>query len=592
MGPSTFGISDGFGGFGPGDLPDHGSDASFGGDLGPNFGSRMEQPTWSEQPLDPVQEELPDVRPSFAPPAPEQTDQMAELCRKLAQEVQELRSQAENDSSKEEVEALRRRVKELEAQDVSAKKDSTISSLREANMQLQAELDQRGLELSAIRKRALEAERRLSEKDEVFQDTCQRLLDAQRRIAQLEDDLAGQVEVQQSLENRLQGAKALNTATELELKQVRHALGSVTGLDSETRRSNVPYGFPGGDQRPPSPSVSQADELASSMAEKASRLEVDYGGHTGAYLPRSSLQTWKLTPRVRQPGALLRRPASHVIALNTAAHFRQLLGEAQGILYEDHQVLLSMNFHPLQQAGPRQKIHFEVSVSNRGAHPIHDVRLQPAETSNVHPRCFDVQLAPQGASTLWPTTALRFQGSIEVFGVDDIGPQVDLSYLQPDSQSLRARLRLPFTSRFLQVAPKTSPARWDELVHTEVACVCELRKSLVAACTSAWQALEMGGALKCIPGDRFKGHASEIAWPKRQLIAASDEFQFQFSSFIQLISEAWLAFLEPYLLDASKPLEASHAVELLLHVELGLPDTVEARHLDLFGSEQLDAASD
>ena len=29
---------------------------------------------------------------------------------------------------------------------------------------------------------------------QVFQDTCQRLLDAQRRIAQLEDDLAGQVE--------------------------------------------------------------------------------------------------------------------------------------------------------------------------------------------------------------------------------------------------------------------------------------------------------------------------------------------------------------------------------------------------------------
>lgn len=50
----------------------------------------MEQPTWSEQPLDPVQEELPDVRPSFAPPAPEQTDQMAELCRKLAQEARDI----------------------------------------------------------------------------------------------------------------------------------------------------------------------------------------------------------------------------------------------------------------------------------------------------------------------------------------------------------------------------------------------------------------------------------------------------------------------------------------------------------------------
>ena len=59
-------------------------------------------------------------------------------------------------------------------------------------------------------------------------------------------------------------------------RQVRHALESVSGLDSETRRpvgfiwkekasrirttrrSNVPYGFPGG-QRPHSPSVNQAE---------------------------------------------------------------------------------------------------------------------------------------------------------------------------------------------------------------------------------------------------------------------------------------------------------------------------------------------
>ena len=32
-------------------------------------------------------------------------------------------------------------------------------------------------------------------------------------------------------------------------------------------------------------------------------------------------------------------------------------------------------------------------------------------------------VSAQGTSTLWPTTALRFQGSLEVYGVDDIGPQ-------------------------------------------------------------------------------------------------------------------------------------------------------------------------
>ena len=123
------------------------------------------------------------------------------------------------------------------------------------------ELDQRSLDLAASRKRALEAERLLAEKDEarphhpvsaglfngfqwfsivfqwisrpsstsrgaacsrelwqVFSDTCQRLLDAQRRIAQLEDELTTQAELQQSLESRLQGAKAQQTSSELEVR--------------------------------------------------------------------------------------------------------------------------------------------------------------------------------------------------------------------------------------------------------------------------------------------------------------------------------------------------------------------------------------
>eukprot|EP00435_Cladocopium_sp_Y103_P024525 s2683_g6.t1 len=166
-----------------------------------------------------------------------------------------------------------------------------------------------------------------------------------------------------------------------------------------------------------------------------------------------------------------------------------------------------------------------VSTVPGGGHPIHDVRLHPAET---HGRRGRLQLEPQGTGTLWPTTALRFQGSLEVYGVDDIGPQVDLSYLQPDSQSLRARLRIPFTSRFLGSGiSKSLAARWESADawiklrcftsrvrmerHSDflqncpellkVACVCELRPSLSsAAAFDVWQALEMGGALKCLPG--------------------------------------------------------------------------------------------
>jgi len=123
-------------------------------------------------------------------------DHMAELCRKLALEVQHLKSQAETTSELElKLQAAQRRIQELEAQDTDkSKDDAVVSALRDANMQMQAELDQRGFDLAAARKRALEAERQLAEKDEVFSDICQRLLDAQRRIAQLEDQLVKEAE--------------------------------------------------------------------------------------------------------------------------------------------------------------------------------------------------------------------------------------------------------------------------------------------------------------------------------------------------------------------------------------------------------------
>lgn len=309
-------------------------------------------------------------------------DHMAELCRKLALEVQQLKSQADNNSDAEQkLQVAERRIEELEAQETQSKHDAALSSLREANMQLQAELDRRNLDLAAARQRALEAERLLAEKDEVFSDTCQRLLDAQRRIAQLEDQVNKETEVQQSLESRLQGAKAQQTVTELELKQVKHALGSVAGIGIETRRSNVPYSsFPGGEGVLLRPTVNQADELASSMPEKTFRRETEELPSLPS-VRRSSLETWQQTPRMwMPPGALLRRPASYEIALVTAAYFRELLGKKQGVLYEDHQVVLSLNFLPPRDESARRKLYFEVLISNRGGHPVHDVRLHPAET--------------------------------------------------------------------------------------------------------------------------------------------------------------------------------------------------------------------
>ncbi|CAJ1356968.1 unnamed protein product, partial [Effrenium voratum] len=211
-------------------------------------------------------------------------------------------------------------------------------------MQLQSELDARCADLANMRKRAQEAERRLAEKDEVFSETCQRLLDAQQRVAQLEEDLAAQAEVEKSLQQRLEGAREQQTAKEVELRQVRHALSSAAGWSTDTvRRSNVPYGSTSILAR-----VNQADELASSFTEASRRSEEDLPPTQPASLARSSAETWAQTPRIWQPlGALVRRlPPSHDLALKAAAHFRELLGKPQGILYEDHQVVLALKVSP------------------------------------------------------------------------------------------------------------------------------------------------------------------------------------------------------------------------------------------------------
>lgn len=481
---------------------------------------------------------------SEAAEAEEGGSRLRQLCERLQAEVEELKGQLQSSNSKE-LKAAQKRIKELERQQQRQEgqdsRDLTISALRETNMQTQAELDRRGLDLAAARRKAVEVEKRLSEKEEVFSDTCQRLVEAQQRVAQLEGELTHQREVETSLQNRLQGARAQQTVAEVELRQARHALSSATGLESDLQRRSVPYGSgsfaprPSADLQAPdlNLSVSQADELASTVsAEKApqSRFisadpESTREMPKAAPLPRSSPQTWMETPRIWQPvGALVRRlPPSHELTLRTSSHFRDLLLKQQGILYEDQQVLLALRSRvaPSTSTSSRRTIEFEATLSNRSGHQIHDVKLQPAADAHSVASRFDLQLQVRGresaghsSSMLWPQHQLHFDGKLEVFGVvdsSDGGPQVDLSYLLPDNQALRARLRLPLGATRLMapapskpLAPLKALQLWDapEFQHTEVSCICQLRTSLAGrmGAFAVWQALELGGALKCLPG--------------------------------------------------------------------------------------------
>jgi len=501
-----------------------------------NFGKAPAAPESGT--VDPAAEEV----DSEAAEGEEGGSRLRQLCDRLQAEVEELKGQLQSSNSKE-LKAAQKRIKELERQlqrqEGQDSRDLTISALRETNMQMQAELDRRGLDLAAARRKAVEAEKRLSEKEEVFSDTCQRLVEAQQRVAQLEGELTHQREVQTSLQNRLHGARAQQTVAEVELRQARHALSSATGLESDLQRRSVPYGsgsFPtraSADLQTPDLSVSQADELASTVsAEKASPSrfmgadsESTRETPKAAPLPRSSPQTWMETPRIWQPvGALVRRmPPSNDLTLRTSAHFRDLLLKQQGILYEDQQVLLALRSRvaPSTSTSSRRTIEFEATLSNRSGHQIHDVKLQPAADAHSVASRFDLQLQVRGresaghsSSMLWPQHQLHFYGKLEVFGVvdsSDGGPQVDLSYLLPDNQALRARLRLPLGATRLMapapskpLAPLKALQLWDapEFQHTEVSCICQLRPSLAGrmGAFAVWQALELGGALKCLPG--------------------------------------------------------------------------------------------
>jgi len=158
-----------------------------------NFGKAPAAPESGT--VDPAAEEV----DSEAAEGEEGGSRLRQLCDRLQAEVEELKGQLQSSNSKE-LKAAQKRIKELERQlqrqEGQDSRDLTISALRETNMQMQAELDRRGLDLAAARRKAVEAEKRLSEKEEV----------------------------QTSLQNRLHGARAQQTVAEVELRQARHAL--------------------------------------------------------------------------------------------------------------------------------------------------------------------------------------------------------------------------------------------------------------------------------------------------------------------------------------------------------------------------------
>lgn len=424
----------------------------------------------------------------------------------------------------EQVQRANRRLRDLEPVEAQlADSRASLLSLREANMQLENEVDVFRRQAREAHKLKADAEEQLVDREAIISNTRQRLFDERHRNEKLEDDLRNMTQHQECLKEELQRWRA--SAAD------RSVLGSDAAAVPDPRRGSVPYsrGPSGGFPSSRVPMVSQHDELADSSAQGSTgrdssspsprRSISDAPSARGLapvrLLPRTPADEWARTPWFNgPPGALVARmpPASADIQEKVGANFRKLLTQSRGPLYQDERITMEMIISA--PSGPsRPGIPFDVAIVNRGAHPINQVTLRANLPVQSHACSLRIEQLPGGGAVggvLWQQQHLRFRGWLETYGPFDVGPEVVLTYMLPDDMCLKAVVRLPLTiARLMKPPTQFAPARFVELwesmefARTEVAVVCHIRRSLVVAGTgplAVGQCLEFGGALRCVHG--------------------------------------------------------------------------------------------
>lgn len=414
-----------------------------------------------------------------------------------------------------------RRVRELEPLQMQlADASATCSALREANEQLQGEVDQLQHELREAKRQLATAQDQIREREEVISETRQRLFDSKHRTVQLEDEVKNQSEVQQVLQGRLQSVRQHSASTETQLRTLRHTLQSAADWRLSRTEAHRPLGNVSYTrslqsldlssiagtaevQGPSSPRrVNESDELATArppsprqegsptdlpLQQLARRSRAAAGAHgefaggtlhtvpplTSSVRPqlptiaRSHAETWHQTPRIsRLPPALVAQPPpSMEVALRTHENFRRLLVETRGMLYEDRTVQLEVAISVDSSVAGRPCIRLDMLIVNCGSHGIHEVTCRAAEPSRTHACELKVDVAEvqgaggrgRGSASLARQQRVRLRGQLAVFGPFEAVPQLELSYLLPDDLGLKARVRLPLGVTRLMAAPKSPP---------------------------------------------------------------------------------------------------------------------------------------
>eukprot|EP00929_Paragymnodinium_shiwhaense_P035234 TRINITY_DN19049_c0_g3_i1.p1 TRINITY_DN19049_c0_g3~~TRINITY_DN19049_c0_g3_i1.p1 ORF type:complete len:1008 (+),score=215.91 TRINITY_DN19049_c0_g3_i1:80-3103(+) len=443
-----------------------------------------------------------------------------------------------------------------------------ISSLREANSQLQREVEHCRREMRAAQKKAEEAQLKLTDRDTAISQTRQRLFDEKQRASKLEDEIKSGAALQQNLQSRLQSARSTQAETERELQRVMKSRSSESlGAAIRTadayllpQHGNVTYGSPyvdpasynrgspRGSANRRLPSVSRSDELAGSAPSSASgsrhstpirdasRHNGTSGysnggnmGHPGPLLLRSNGDVWSGTPVVPALGCITSRSPqpSHVVLSKVNSNFRRLLSSVKGVLYEDEHITMEL---AISAHGAFPGIELEAVVTNLSSQPIQQVRMVSVPTGQRHDCVLRIeQLAGGVAPQSRRERHFRFRGSLEVFGPFEAGPQVELVYLLSDNQEVRVVLRLPLTVARIMTSPAVRAVDgqlflklWEsgDFAMAEVAVVCHLRSDLAVSGNTHYgviSCLEFGGNFRCIPGlDAASGVLLVSSYPQRQ----------------------------------------------------------------------------
>jgi len=398
---------------------------------------------------------------------------------------------------------------------------ASLAHLEDVNAQLHQELHRSRMQLRDARQVALDAEDRLLQLEDELTQTRERLFSQHSTAAQLEDELKKHSDLHGDLHSQLEAKKSKHMEHELALRRARHTVGVMKGEKG--------YGNPFGGNS------AEGDEAPlQRLAHETRRNSVERSNQTGAtasthlVLRRTAQQVWSQTPHAAPtsgPAVLRTPPGSSEWLERAEANFRNLLVQRKGTLYRDDQVSIDMStFGPPLGGTHRPVFNFELTITNRGGHSVHDVKLT-AQQGGRGNAC-ELRVQPQSAEDaagMLSRRPLKFWGELEITDAFETWPQVAFSYLLADNMSCMAMIRLP-----LAVTRLLSPAKLDkqrflqlwessELAHHEVAFICTVREELlsIGVSFSFAKCLEFGGCLQCLPGlDESPGSAVLAGlWP-------------------------------------------------------------------------------